>query len=51
MKNLLKRLKSTRGEGYVDITVAVLIIMILLAGVIKNCPGFHHENDAQFLRK
>ena len=40
MKNLLKRLKSTRGEGYVDITVAVLIIMILLAGVIKISPVF-----------
>ena len=40
MKNLLKRLKSTRGEGYVDITVAVLIIMILLAGVIKIAPVF-----------
>ena len=32
MEKLLRRLKSTRGEGYVDITVAVLIIMILLAG-------------------
>lgn len=40
MNNLLKRLKSTRGEGYVDITVAVLIIMILLAGVIKIAPVF-----------
>ena len=40
MKNLLKRIKSTRGEGYVDITVAVLIIMILLAGVIKIAPVF-----------
>ena len=40
MKNILKRLKSTRGEGYVDITVAVLIIMILLAGVIKIAPVF-----------
>ena len=32
MKNLLKRLKSTRGEGYIDVSVAVLVIMILLAG-------------------
>lgn len=40
MKNLLKRIKSTHGEGYVDITVAVLIIMILLAGVIKIAPVF-----------
>lgn len=40
MKNLLKRLKSTRGEGYVDITIAILIIMILLAGVIKIAPVF-----------
>ena len=38
MNNLLKRLNSTRGEGYVDITVAVLIIMILLAGVKKIAP-------------
>lgn len=51
MKKLLRQLKSTRGEGYVDITVAVLIIMILLAGVIKNRSGFYHKNDAQFLRK
>ena len=40
MKKLLRQLKSTRGEGYVDITVAVLIIMILLAGVIKIAPVF-----------
>ena len=40
MEKLLRRLKSTRGEGYVDITVAVLIIMILLAGVIKIAPVF-----------
>lgn len=40
MKKLLIQLKSTRGEGYVDITVAVLIIMILLAGVIKIAPVF-----------
>lgn len=40
MKNLLKRLKSTRGEGYIDVSVAVLIIMILLAGVIKIAPVF-----------
>ena len=40
MKNLLKRLKSTRGEGYIDVSVAVLVIMILLAGVIKIAPVF-----------
>lgn len=40
MNNLLKRPKSTRGEGYVDITVAVLVIMILLSGVIKIAPVF-----------
>ena len=35
MKKLLKRLKSTRGEGYIDISVAVLVVMILLVAVIK----------------
>ena len=40
MKNLLKRLKSTRGEGYIDVSVAVLVIMILLAGGIKIAPVF-----------
>lgn len=38
-KNFLDGL-NPRGEGYVDITVAVLIIMILLAGVIKIAPVF-----------
>ena len=40
MEKLLKRLKSTCGEGYIDVSVAVLIIMILLAGVIKIAPVF-----------
>lgn len=35
MKKLLKRLSSTRGEGYIDISVAVLVVMILLVAVIK----------------
>ena len=40
MKKLLKRLKSTRGEGYIDISIAVLVIMILLMAVIKIAPVF-----------
>lgn len=40
MKNLLKRLKSTRGEGYIDVSVAVLVVMVLLVAVIKIAPVF-----------
>lgn len=40
MKELLKRLKSTRGEGYIDISIAVMVIMILLVSVIKIAPVF-----------
>ena len=40
MKKLLKRLRSTRGEGYIDISVAVLVVMILLVAVIKIAPVF-----------
>ena len=40
MKKLLKRLSSTRGEGYIDISVAVLVVMILLVAVIKIAPVF-----------
>ncbi|MBP0984074.1 MAG: DUF4320 family protein [Oscillospiraceae bacterium] len=40
MKKLLKRLKSTCGEGYIDVSVAVLVVMILLVAVIKIAPVF-----------
>ena len=40
MRKLLKRLKSTRGEGYIDVAVAFLVIMITLAAVIKITPVF-----------
>ena len=40
MKKLLKRLRSTCGEGYMDISVAVLVVMILLVAVIKIAPVF-----------
>ncbi len=40
MKNLLKRLRSTRGEGYIDVAVAFMVIMITLVAVIKITPVF-----------
>lgn len=40
MRKILKRFKSTRGEGYVDVTVAFLVIMIMLVAVIKITPVF-----------
>ena len=40
MKKILRRLKSKRGEGYIDIAVSFLIIMILFAAVIKVAPVF-----------
>ena len=40
MKKIIKRLASTKGEGYIDIAVAVLVVMILLAAVIKIAPMF-----------
>lgn len=40
MIKFLKRLKSTRGEGYIDIAVGTLVVMILLAAVIKIAPVF-----------
>lgn len=40
MQKLLKRLKSTRGEGYIDVAVGTLVVMILLVAVIKIAPVF-----------
>lgn len=40
MRKLLKRLKSTSGEEYIDVSVAVLVVMILLVAVIKIAPVF-----------
>lgn len=40
MLKILKRLSSTRGEGYVDVAVAFLVIMIMLVAVIKITPVF-----------
>lgn len=40
LSNTFKRLRSTRGEGYIDISVAVLVVMILLVAVIKIAPVF-----------
>lgn len=40
MRKLLNRLKSTSGEGYIDVSVAVLVVMILLVAVIKIAPVF-----------
>ena len=40
MQKLLKRLRSTRGEGYIDVAVAFLVIMIVLVAVIKITPVF-----------
>ncbi len=40
MKKLLKRLRSTRGEGYIDVAVAFMVIMITLVAVIKITPVF-----------
>ena len=40
MKKILNRLKSTRGEGYIDVAVGILVVMILLVFVIKVAPIF-----------
>lgn len=40
MRKFLKRFCSTKGEGYIDVSVAVLVIMILLVAVIKIAPVF-----------
>lgn len=40
MRKLLKRLSSTRGEGYIDVSVAILVVMVLLVAVIKIAPVF-----------
>lgn len=40
MRKILKHLRSTRGEGYVDVAVAFLVIMIMLVAVIKITPVF-----------
>ena len=36
MKKILNRLKSTRGEGYIDVAVGILVVMILLVFIIKT---------------
>ena len=50
MNNLLKRLKSTCGEGYIDVSVAVLIIMILLAGEAEIAGRIGTETTARLDR-
>lgn len=40
MRKLLKRLRTTRGEGYIDAAVAFMVIMTVLVAVIKITPVF-----------
>lgn len=40
MRKLLKRLRSTRGEGYIDVAIAFLVIMITFVAIIKIIPVF-----------
>lgn len=40
MKKLLRRFKSTKGEGYVDVSISFVVIMILLVAVIQITPVF-----------
>lgn len=40
MKKFLMRLKSTKGEGYVDVAVAFLAIMITFVFIITLAPVF-----------
>jgi hypothetical protein len=42
---LIKLLKSRRGEGYVDVIVAVLVIMLCVAFAIKVFPVFIAKNQ------
>lgn len=40
MKKFIKRLGSTRGEGYIDVAVGIIIVMILLVAIIRIAPVF-----------
>lgn len=40
MKKIIERIKSTRGEGYIDVAVGIIVVMILLVAVIRITPVF-----------
>ena len=42
---MLKLLQSKRGEGYVDVIVAVLVIMLCVALAVKVFPVFIAKNQ------
>lgn len=41
----MKLLRSRRGEGYVDVIVAVLVIMLFVALAVKVFPAFIAKNQ------
>ena len=40
VKKIIKRIKSTRGEGYIDVAVGIIVVMVLLVAVIRITPVF-----------
>jgi len=45
MEIMLNTLKSKRGEGYVDVVVTVLVIMLFVALAVKVFPVFIMKNQ------
>ena len=42
---MLKRLRSRRGEGYIDIAVLVLIAMLVIAFAVRLFPVYIEKNQ------
>ena len=40
MKKIIQRLRSTKGEGYIDVTVLVIVVMIMLCLIMNVAPVF-----------
>lgn len=45
---MLKRLRSRRGEGYIDIAVLVLIAMLVIAFAVRLFPVYIEKNQLDF---
>ena len=51
MRQIRKILRDKRGEGYIDVAVMVLCVMLVIALGVRLFPIFYHQNAGrQFCR-
>lgn len=51
MRQIRKILRDKRGEGYIDVAVMVLCVMLVIALGSKVIPHLYHQNAGrQFCR-